>query len=133
MTRFSKFFLVMTAVSLGACSHYSDDLSSLDGSMKANPTALAYNTTATSPQDIQPAAGGGLAAPGPACHGLHGHGRQPTLVEQGACGVQDRGPDRGVTRPARFARRFEGHWLLDATSYETLRNVMQCNAQGCDG
>lgn len=64
MTRFSKFFLVMTAVSLGACSHYSDDLSSLDNSMKANPTALAYNATATSPQDIQPAAGGAASTGG---------------------------------------------------------------------
>lgn len=56
MTRFSKLCLLMTALTLGACSHYSDDLSSLDNAMKSN-TAMAYNTAAQ-PQDIAPAAGG---------------------------------------------------------------------------
>lgn len=57
MMRFSKILLVTAILALGACSHYSDDLSSLDGSMKANPNALAYNTT-LAPQNIAPAAGG---------------------------------------------------------------------------
>lgn len=63
MTRFSKILLVSATLALGACSHYSDDLSSLDNSMKANPTAMAYNTTAA-PQDIAPAAGGPAATAG---------------------------------------------------------------------
>jgi hypothetical protein len=57
MMRFSKILLVTATLALGACSHYSDDLSSLDGSMKANPNALAYNST-VAPQNIAPAAGG---------------------------------------------------------------------------
>lgn len=56
MKRFSTVFTVMAALALGACSHYSDDLSSLGGSMKSGHTTMAYNTAA--PQDIAPAAGG---------------------------------------------------------------------------
>lgn len=63
MMRFSKILIVSATLALGACSHYSDDLSSLDGAMKSN-TAMAYNASATSPQDIQPAAGGGAATGG---------------------------------------------------------------------
>lgn len=57
MMRFSKILLVTATLALGACSHYSDDLASLDGPMKASPNAMAYNTVAQ-PQDIAPAAGG---------------------------------------------------------------------------
>lgn len=42
---------------LGACSHYSEELSALDSDMAAAPQTFAYNAAAT-PQDITPAAGG---------------------------------------------------------------------------
>ena len=56
MTRFSNILFVAATLALGACSHYSDDLSSLDGAMKSN-NAFAY-AAPSSPQDIAPAAGG---------------------------------------------------------------------------
>ncbi len=54
MKTVSKASMFAFALLLGACSHYSEDLSSLDGAMKTN-TTVAY---AASPQDIAPAAGG---------------------------------------------------------------------------
>lgn len=48
---------LMATLVLGACSHYSDDLASLDKKMaQPAPATLAYNTA--TPQDIAPAAGG---------------------------------------------------------------------------
>lgn len=55
MRGFSQITFLAMALSLGACSHYSDDLASLDGAMKTQNTTLA---AASSPQDIAPAAGG---------------------------------------------------------------------------
>lgn len=51
--RFVSFVAILL---LGACSHYSEELSSLDSDMKAAPQTFAYNAAAT-PQDIAPAAG----------------------------------------------------------------------------
>lgn len=47
--------LILSTLVLGACSHYSDDLASMDAGMKAQPVAVAQ---ATSPEEIAPAAGG---------------------------------------------------------------------------
>lgn len=55
MTRFPKILFVLSALTLGACSHYSDDLASLDGAMKSNQS---FASAAVAPQDIAPAAGG---------------------------------------------------------------------------
>lgn len=55
MTRFPKVLFVLSALTVGACSHYSDDLASLDGAMKSNQSFAAANIA---PQDIAPAAGG---------------------------------------------------------------------------
>lgn len=49
-----RFMALAAALLVSACSHYSDDLSSLDKDMKAPNTQVAY---AASPQDIAPAAG----------------------------------------------------------------------------
>lgn len=65
MKRMSKLLMVLSVLALGACEHYSDDLASLDGSMKTNQTTLAYASAApVSPQDIAPAAGGPAATGG---------------------------------------------------------------------
>lgn len=50
-----RFLTFALALSLGACCHYKDDLSSLDKKMAAPATQTAF---AASPSDIAPAAGG---------------------------------------------------------------------------
>lgn len=57
MKRISKVSLLAAVLLLGACSHYSDELASLDQSMKVRPAAV--------PQDIAPAAGNTVISTGP--------------------------------------------------------------------
>lgn len=58
MRRFPKLLFVLSVFTLGACSHYSDDLASLDGVMKSS---AGRDYAAVSPHDIAPAAGGPVA------------------------------------------------------------------------
>lgn len=55
MKHFPKIICVLSALTLGACSHYSDDLASLDGAMKSGQS---FASASMAPQDIAPAAGG---------------------------------------------------------------------------
>ena len=55
MKNVRNLFVFTSVLLLGACSHYSDDLSSLDKGMKAQPAVYAQNMA---PHDIAPAAGG---------------------------------------------------------------------------
>lgn len=57
-----KLTTLATVILLGACSHYSEDLSSLDSEM-AKPVNTTYAMKAANPQDIMPAAGGDMMAP----------------------------------------------------------------------
>lgn len=60
MKRISNVSLLAAVLVVGACSHYSDDLASLDKSMKAKPAVMA-----AAPQDIAPAAGNTIISTGP--------------------------------------------------------------------
>ncbi len=60
-TAFVVTLFAATSLFLGACSHYSDDLASLDNAMKAKPQPVMAAATAT-PQEIAPAAGAGAVA-----------------------------------------------------------------------
>jgi hypothetical protein len=66
-----KFFAWVGVIALGACTHYGEDLSSLESEMAKPVTIAMVNTEMTNPQEIAPAAGGMMmpaptAAPVPA-------------------------------------------------------------------
>lgn len=61
MTRSFKTFCLSAALLLGACSHYSEDLASLDQQYTKTETVIVASSDAGSLQNIAPAAGGSFA------------------------------------------------------------------------